>query len=304
MPIYDRLVPATDSSEKRKIPKTLHISYKSRCVPTDIFADSIQRWMEALPDYSFYFHDDHAVDRLLQQDWPEFPGLHRTMQCMKYKGAMTIDLWRMLIIYEFGGLYTDIDNAPIPEFKNGSVISPEDTFFASSDAWNRPIQNIFAMEARHPIAEFTVQNILINVYNLESLRYPRLVFTTGPEALKKAYLTYLKITYGDEGRKILLKPGVYHGFLKKQIHKEEKWHWLHPQHNETVEIDGENVTRQEIAHAISGVDHWLNAQDENEERFDYSCREYLYRLEHGHRIEGNWTVAKSEWLELLENTIV
>ncbi len=297
-PIYDRIVPDTNSS---KIPKLLHISYKSRCVPTEIFADAIQQWKEALPDYSFYFHDDQAVDRFLQQNWPEFPGLHRTMQCMKYKGAMTIDLWRMMIVYEFGGLYTDIDNVPISEFQNGSVISPEDTFFASSDPWNRPIQNIFAMEAKHPIAEFTIQAILTNVYNLDSLRFPRLVFTTGPEALKTGYKDYLKITYEDDSS--FFKAGVYHGFLNKQVRKEKQWEWHHPLLEEEVNINGTNVTRQEIAHGISGMDHWHNAMWENGDGDDYSCKEYLYRLEHGHDIKGNWTFVKSEWLELIEKGV-
>ncbi len=292
-PIYDRIVPATNSS---KIPKILHISYKSRCIPTEIFADAIQQWKETLPEYSFYLHDDQAVDRFLQQDWPEFPGLHRTMQCIKQKGAMTIDLWRMMIVFEFGGLYTDIDNVPISEFKNGTVISPEDTFFASSDGWNRPIQNVFAMEPKHPIAEFTIQTILTNIYNLDTLRHPKLVFTTGPQAFKTGYQKYLGtknlngITYQNDNT---LDPGVHHGFLNKQVRKEKKWEWHHPKLWEKISINGTNVTRQQQALGISGLDHWKQLQTTNYIGDDYTCREYLYRLEHGHPIEANWTFAKS-----------
>jgi len=38
---------------------------------------------------------------------------------MKYKGAMKIDLWRMLVIYKYSGIYIDIDNVPASEFQNG-----------------------------------------------------------------------------------------------------------------------------------------------------------------------------------------
>ena len=60
-------------------------------------------------------------------------------------------------MYQYGAIYSDIDNFPPRLFKNGTVIHSDDKFFASSDPFDRPLQNNFAIEPQHPIAYFTVQ---------------------------------------------------------------------------------------------------------------------------------------------------
>jgi mannosyltransferase OCH1-like enzyme len=154
IPIYDRIVPQ-EVHDTRKIPRHIHVSFNQRCVPDEL-AFNIQLWKEALPDHSFFFHNDEAVERLLQQAYwdEEFPDLRRALQCVKFKGAMKIDVWRILILYLFGGLYTDIDVTPGTWF-NTSTIHPNDTFFSLSDAYDRPSQWLFAMTPRHPIAQLT-----------------------------------------------------------------------------------------------------------------------------------------------------
>ena len=294
-PIYDRVVQDQKNSTEKKIPRIIHISYKERCVPTEVFAEGIQRWKDELPDYSVYFHDDDAVDRLLQQEWPEFPDLHRIMQCMKYGGAMKVDLWRMLVIYEFGGLYTDIDNAPALEFQQGATIHQEDTFFASSDSWDRPLQNVFAMEPKHPIAVFTIQVILKNLLELNSLRKPRLVFTTGPQAFRDGYLNYLKLT----NKNAALTPGVYTGFMNKTIRKEPQWDWSNPVGNENVKYKEREMSKKQRAHILAGLQHWQKEAWDNRKGEDYSCREYLYRLDHAtdeYSIPANWSLNRNSKL--------
>ena len=294
-PVYDRVV---EDKGSNKIPKIIHVSFISRCVPTDVFAEGIQRWKDELPDYSVYFHDDNAIDRFMQQHWEEFPDLHRVMKCMKYNGAMKVDLWRMLITYEFGGIYTDIDNIPAKEFRNGTAILPDDTFFASSDSWNRPVQNVFAMEPEHPIAVFTVQIILRNVMDLQSLRSPNLVFVTGPDAFKAGYLTYFK----GSGPKLKrqenwkwLDPGIHKGFMNKSVHKTKEWNWLNPFGGDTVEYGGFNMSKKERAIRIGGTIHWRKEITKNNGKQDFSCKEYLYRLDHptgDDRNAANWTLIQ------------
>jgi len=309
-PIYDKIVQqqdnintnanaSTTSIPKKKIPNIVHLSYNSRCVPTDVFADGIQKWKDELPDHSIYFHDDDAVDRLLEQDWPEFPNLHKVMNCIKYKGAMKVDLWRMLVVYEFGGFYSDVDNVPIKSFKNGAAIHPDDTFFSSSDGYIRPCQNAFAMEPKHPIAVFTIQTILNNLLNMRSMRRPKVVFVTGPGAFGDGYISYMRLAYPNKSEEELLLPGVYKGFMNKQIHKEpggRPWNWLNPVGSEIIEHEGFNITRKERASQISGLHHWSKKVYWNRFGEDFSCREYLYRLEHpstDNLITGNWTLNLS-----------
>ncbi|CAJ1940707.1 unnamed protein product [Cylindrotheca closterium] len=292
--IYDRIIPETNSTTvKRKIPKILHISYKSRCLPAEVFGAGVQRWMDELPDYSVYFHDDDAVDRLMEAEWPEFPQLHRIMRCLQYKGAMKVDLWRMLVIYRFGGLYTDIDNVPAEEFKGGEVIDPEDTFFSTSDSWNRPNQNVFAMEPFHPIAIFTIQTIMKNLYEMTSLRKPQVVFVTGPMVFRDGYISYLELSYPYKTHEQILEAGLKKGKLGKQIHKEGQWNWGNIIGSEGVEYDGKNMSKKERDHLLAGTYHWSKVVYWNRNGLDLSCREYLYQLEHPspeNGIAANWTV--------------
>jgi Glycosyltransferase sugar-binding region containing DXD motif len=87
----------------QKIPKIIHMTATSRCM-TDKIRANIKKW-EALPDYTIYFHDDMAVDRLLSKYWPHFPHLAMAQRC-SISGAAKADIWRYLVLWEYGGLYT------------------------------------------------------------------------------------------------------------------------------------------------------------------------------------------------------
>lgn len=111
-------LPENITYTSRKIPKIIHVTSKTRCM-TPPFLQNLDKWR--FDGYSFYFHDDAAMERLLSKYWPEFPHLQLLQHCM-ISGASKADLWRLLVLWEYGGIYTDIDNAPGPKFENGAVI--------------------------------------------------------------------------------------------------------------------------------------------------------------------------------------
>ena len=167
VPMYDRMLhtDAPNDTGTRQIPQMIHVSMKSRCLPPDM-AYGVQKWKDALPDHSFYFHDDEAVDRLLQSECPEFPGLLDLMKCVR-KGAMKIDVWRLLVLHRYGGIYTDIDIWPGPRINDS--IQKDDTAFFVSDKWDRPSQWFMAMEPRHPIAYYSMREALKRVFELKDV---------------------------------------------------------------------------------------------------------------------------------------
>ena len=81
----------------RKIPKIIHMTGKTVCL-TDPFYKNAQSWQ--LQGYSFYFHDDQAVQRLLlNKYWKEFPLLQYAWPCYGKKGGATFaDIWRYLLV--------------------------------------------------------------------------------------------------------------------------------------------------------------------------------------------------------------
>jgi mannosyltransferase OCH1-like enzyme len=78
----------------RKIPKIIHVTSKTRCMPLEV-RTNLDLWR--FTNYSFYVHDDKAVDRLLWETyWPEFPHLNLLRPCM-VSGAAKADLWRYVL---------------------------------------------------------------------------------------------------------------------------------------------------------------------------------------------------------------
>jgi hypothetical protein len=85
------LHPSITHPPGRKIPKIVHVTSKTRCMPP-ILQQNLERWK--FPDHNFYLHDDDAVERLLFQTyWPQFPHLNLLRPCM-ISGAAMADLWR------------------------------------------------------------------------------------------------------------------------------------------------------------------------------------------------------------------
>ena len=106
-------------SSRRRIPPMVHVTSKTRCM-TPAFLDNLDKWR--FPGYGFHVHDEEAMDRLLTKYWPEFPHLQWIQQHCMISGAAKADLWRLLVLWEYGGIYTDIDNAPGKDFQNGTAI--------------------------------------------------------------------------------------------------------------------------------------------------------------------------------------
>jgi Mannosyltransferase OCH1 and related enzymes len=251
-------------SSERFIPKVLHVSMKSRCLPQDL-ARTLERWMTQFPNYSVFFHDDKAVAKLIGQEWPEFPNLHRAMKCVFFNGAMTIDIWRVLILWKYGGVYTDIDNWPEDVFTEDIIPSNVSAFFFP-DGYNRPSQWFMALEPRHPIMYDSMLTIIHNIFQLTNLRRPPVVKVTGPNAVKEGYTMFFPHLWLSGADAVLQNNNIIIGKFGKAVFKLWNGDYRRSEHiyvslkkgyndivpfNETL-----NVTRKERIEMQSGVLHW------------------------------------------------
>jgi mannosyltransferase OCH1-like enzyme len=270
-PIYDKIVEESpgshDNKGHRKIPRIIHVSFNQRCVAHDM-AKSVDKWQRALPDHSLYFHDDDAVDRLLNLEWPEFPDLHELLACVQFKGAMKIDVWRILVLYRYGGLYTDIDNWPGQEF-TPETIRPEDTFFSLSDSLDRPSQWLFGMEPGHPIGSLAMSEISRRIKRVRNIAKPAVVQITGPQALKRAYMSFMSPTMSDKDQRSKVR----------KINRSESGNYaagnLGGTFNDRVEFNGVNMTVREKTELIGGIIHWTKQVKNNTLPYQGSCLDYL-----------------------------
>ena len=142
--MHNKFVPDSVNQDGRKVPKIIHMTSKNKCF-TKKYSDNADLWK--FEGYSFFMHDDAAVQRLIHsKDWSEFPLLKEAASCLTC-GAMKADYWRYLATWEFGGIYTDMDNAPGVYFKNGTVIADDDDALFEVEREGFPSQYFYASKS-------------------------------------------------------------------------------------------------------------------------------------------------------------
>jgi len=91
-------------------------------------------------DFEMY---DVGRERLEQKKWIDyfvsvysvifvaalmFPQIKNSMEYIKYAGGTAkADIWRLLVLWEYGGIYTDMDNAPGNNEVMQNVVGLQDT---------------------------------------------------------------------------------------------------------------------------------------------------------------------------------
>jgi mannosyltransferase OCH1-like enzyme len=196
----------SNNTSNKRIPQTVHVTSRSRCVTRE-FYDNLQAWK--LPGHSFFLHNDGAMDRLLQRYWPQFPHLQKVLLCL-VSGAAKADLWRALVLWEYGGIYTDIDNSPTDEFRARNYIGEEDQAFFVIERGAFLSQYFYAAEPRHPMTYMIVHHTLLRLLGLNNVLNQYVPFVTGPGAVKSAFIGFM--SDWDTGRfGKVRQPGVYTG---------------------------------------------------------------------------------------------
>jgi hypothetical protein len=213
---YERTVANTSI-----IPKMVHVTAKTRCAP-DGLHDHINKWR--LADHALYYHDDTAMDRLFyDRDWSDtFPHLTQGMHCL-VSGAARADLWRALVLYEYGGIYTDMDSAP-HLFNATTIDYDHDEAFFVVESLGIQSQYFMVARPRHPLMYLLVQMTLLRLYEVTDVGTQYVPFVTGPGALKNAFIHYMGQQHGDKtGMSVYeqfqkVGAGVYRGATPETNH--------------------------------------------------------------------------------------
>jgi mannosyltransferase OCH1-like enzyme len=183
-----------------KIPRIIHQTSKSRCLTPGLAKTVLEQWTPLIEQgaWSYYFHDDDAVDQLLSLDYPEFPHLRRVAQHCLHYGTVKADLWRYLVLYVYGGLYADLDSHPnYHKFSSTTTIGPHMEGFFVVEQYHMLSQYFMAMTPRHPLMYYAIQHSLLNLYRLLDTTQVRAAYDTGPHALHAAYRDYRRDAGGE-----------------------------------------------------------------------------------------------------------
>jgi len=130
------------------IPKIIHVSWKDKNILNDD-SELIQKGLKQLvklnPDWELQISDDDDVDRYLQDKLSAFDFALINKKHIVEK----LDLWRLIKLYNEGGMYTDIDrlyNIPIKD-----ILTP-DTKFVLPTCLDYDFSHDFMMTApKNPI---------------------------------------------------------------------------------------------------------------------------------------------------------
>lgn len=164
--IRDVILPENETHANRTIPKVIHMTSLSRCVTEQVY-DLTERWK--LPGYSVFFHDDQAVMKLLESYRPEVPNMRMIAACSR-GGAGLADVWRYRVMYEYGGIYTDIDNLPGANLRaNGPGIPADWEAVFLREKGGFPSQYFFANKPEHPVMFHTLHWVHKQLHELESV---------------------------------------------------------------------------------------------------------------------------------------
>jgi hypothetical protein len=162
--IQSRIPASCKSDYFQKIPKIIWQTMKSNHVPFIMksFSDS---WIENNPEYEYRFCDDDEVFAFIKSDFPEYSEGYRKI---KY-GASRADLWRYLIIYQYGGVYADLDCRCLSPLR--TWIKPDSEYVTQLGVNKDVCQWLIISIPKNPIflraAERSLQNIENKTTDLE-----------------------------------------------------------------------------------------------------------------------------------------
>lgn len=186
--INSRLHQDYHGNESYRIPLMIHQTSKGRCVTKEIL-DLVHTWKSL--GYAYYFHDDDTVGRLIQKHSNTFPQLAQVADCIT-TGAGLADVWRYLVLWEYGGIYADIETKPTDKFQPLHTIKADDDAFFIVEKDRMLSQYWMAVSPKHPLMYIVLQVSIANLLLLDDTGANNPVKVTGPAALREAFSLFLR----------------------------------------------------------------------------------------------------------------
>lgn len=143
---------------RQRIPKLIWQTAKS--FPHQNSHPLIKSFIDMNPDYDWLFMDDARCDKFIKENFnTQFYEMYSSLPF----GVMKADVWRVAVVYAYGGVYVDTDCECIKPIS--TWLKPNDSLIVGVEVDNGDLYNcVFAAEARHP-ALLSVLNKFMELYN-------------------------------------------------------------------------------------------------------------------------------------------
>jgi mannosyltransferase OCH1-like enzyme len=121
---------------------------------------SSNNWKKLNPEYKIKLYDDEMIKSFLLK---EFGELYVNIFDYLKDGPIKADFWRICILYNKGGIYSDIDNLPLVSLSN--FIEEDIDFATCSSYWTYNFNPNFIISTKNNIILKKSIDWYINKYN-------------------------------------------------------------------------------------------------------------------------------------------
>jgi mannosyltransferase OCH1-like enzyme len=175
------------------IPKIIWQTYKD---PYNVLPqyqkDATQTWKDLNPEYEWHYMDDSQAKEFIYSEYGQ-EWLDIFNNCPV--GVMRGDLWRYLVIYAFGGVYSDLDTLCLSSIDNWLLNDKE--FIVCPETSEHFCQWTFAATAGNPILKSVLYEIK-EAFKNPIYGQPHFVHSmTGPSIWTKGILKALDLNVSN-----------------------------------------------------------------------------------------------------------
>lgn len=154
--------------------------FKVSDIPVE-FRSAIDHSAALNPGYRQVYFDDSDVERFIIDHFPEHLDRYHSL----IPGAFKADLFRLLLLYKYGGIYNDLSHGymkSVGEIKNGY----DTVLVKDSEAWGDAVYNAFMIAPKgSAIVRAFIDHIAANI---DAQEYGEsMIDITGPRALGRVY---------------------------------------------------------------------------------------------------------------------
>ena len=176
----------------REIPNIIYRTYNKRYVNRKMYINCHKKWIDLNPGFQVVWMNTAQCEKTIKNFSINVFKAYKKLKPLAFKA----DLWRLCILYQYGGVYADAYCVPyvsIKEVINKANLSMKSKFIASLDCKQAGggIHNGFIISTpRHPFLKRCIKDI---VKNVESNEYTdKVLGVTGPICLYRSIYNITK----------------------------------------------------------------------------------------------------------------
>lgn len=175
-----------ESNDCYKTQRIIHQTWKSDDL-SDIFCEWRDEWLKMCPDYKYKFYTDDDLRHTVEQHFPQYLTFYDSLK----HNIERVDVWRYMILYIEGGVYSDLDVIPLKNIDKwmdmGKVVLGTEPYEHSYGLYGRKevICNAFMISPKKDPFWMDLMDFIVETYKNNGP-----VHTTGPMAMTKFYEQY------------------------------------------------------------------------------------------------------------------